>query len=63
MNKENSALKLVNEIILYYDERSKKHHIIFSHSLWFICAAERVLKDINPHNTAPAATSFPLCAV
>jgi len=25
MNKENFALKLVNEIILYYDARSKKH--------------------------------------
>ena len=25
MNKENCALKLVNEIILYYDARSKKH--------------------------------------
>ena len=25
MNKENSALKLVDEIILYYDARSKKH--------------------------------------
>ena len=27
MNKENCALKLVDEIILYYDARSKKHHI------------------------------------
>ena len=27
MNKENSALKLVDEIILYYDARSKKHQI------------------------------------
>ena len=25
MNKENCALNLVNEIILYYDARSKKH--------------------------------------
>ena len=25
MNKENSSLKLVDEIILYYDARSKKH--------------------------------------
>ena len=25
MNKENCALKLVDEIILYYDGRSKKH--------------------------------------
>ena len=26
MNKENCALKLVDEIILYYDARSKKHN-------------------------------------
>ena len=28
MNKENCALKLVNEIILYYDARSKKYQIL-----------------------------------
>ena len=28
MNKENCALKLVDEIILYYDARSKKHQIV-----------------------------------
>ena len=33
MNKENCALKLVDEIILYYDARSKKHQI--SASNWF----------------------------
>ena len=27
MNKENCALKLVDEIILYYDAQSKKHQI------------------------------------
>ena len=27
MNKKNCALKLVDEIILYYDVRSKKHQI------------------------------------
>ena len=27
MNKENCALKLVDEIIVYYDARSKKHQI------------------------------------
>ena len=32
MNKENCALKLVDEIILYYDVRSKKHQIM---KLWF----------------------------
>ena len=29
MNKENCALKLVDEIILYCDARSKKHQITF----------------------------------
>ena len=27
MNKENCALKLVDEIIIYYDARSRKHQI------------------------------------
>ena len=27
MNKEKCVLKLVDQIILYYDERSKKHQI------------------------------------
>ena len=30
MNKENCALKLVDEIILYYDALSKKHQIVFT---------------------------------
>ena len=30
MKKENCALKLVDEIILYYDARSKKHQIMTS---------------------------------
>jgi len=30
MNKENCALKLVNEIFLYYDARSKKHQTSFT---------------------------------
>ena len=29
MNKENCSLKLVHEIILYYDARSKKHQITY----------------------------------
>jgi len=29
MNKENCALKLVDEIILYYDARSKKHQTMY----------------------------------
>ena len=35
MNKENCALKLVDEIILYYDARSKKHQI--AHKSGFHC--------------------------
>ena len=31
MNKENCALKLVDEIILYYDARSKKHQNLLLH--------------------------------
>ena len=39
MNKENCALKLVDEIILYYDARSQKHqkkyiYIITVKSVW-----------------------------
>ena len=36
MNKENCALKLVDEIILYYDARSKKHQIIFIDCIVFL---------------------------
>ena len=39
MNKENCALKLVDEIILYYDARSKKHQI----SEFMFCAIQRRL--------------------
>ena len=35
MNKENCALKLVNEIILHYDARSKKHQTI--HATFNLC--------------------------
>ena len=38
MNKENCALKLVNEIILYYDARSKKHQrTVFCFNAASIC--------------------------
>ena len=30
MNKANCALKLVDEIILYYDARSKKHQTVLA---------------------------------
>ena len=33
MNKENYALKLVNETILNYDAHSKKHQILYYFSL------------------------------
>ena len=36
MNKENCALKLVDEIILYYDARSKKHKKNENKSLQFL---------------------------
>ena len=32
MNKENCALKLVDEIIIFYDARSKKHQIVIVQS-------------------------------
>ena len=35
MNKENCALKLVDEIILYYDARSKKHQIVHLVAIFF----------------------------
>ena len=35
MNKENCALKLVDETILYYDARSKKHQIIPRNSTYW----------------------------
>jgi len=37
MNKENCALKLVDEIILYYDARSKKHQITLLHVSTLSC--------------------------
>ena len=44
MNKENCALKLVDEIILYCDTRSKKHQINLSASG----------KDLKRESTQPA---------
>ena len=46
-------------------EITKFHNceIIFRQSLWFICAAEKTLKDISHHKTVPTATSLPLCGV
>ena len=40
MSKENCALKLVDEIILYYDARSKKHQIMLD-------------LRAQPHNSIP----------
>ena len=50
MNKENCALKLVDEIILYYDARSKKHQISFvisSTSCHLFTVLRRVLVVIS----------------
>ena len=38
MNKENCALKLVDEIILYYDARSKKHQKSFNLFQHAVCS-------------------------
>ena len=46
MNKENCALKLVDEIILYYDARSKKHE---THS-WCCCVGIRSMGGITLGN-------------
>ena len=49
MNKGNSALKLVDEIILYYDAPSKKHHIP--------CVSYKKHKFLNIFGTAYLAQS------
>ena len=36
--KENCALKLINEIILYYDARSKKKH----QTIYFVCQSSKI---------------------
>ena len=46
MNKENCALKLVDEIILYYDARSKKHQITL------------YLAEVQAHRVAVELHSF-----
>ena len=60
MNKENCALKLVNEIILYYDARSKKHQIfelnfalkliIYLQKI-FVCSLKYFLKNSKIKNS------------
>jgi len=44
MNKENCALKLVDEIILYYDARSKKHQ---REGKFHCCSAENFLSYLQ----------------
>ena len=48
MNKENCALKLVDEIIRYYDARSKKHQITYTVKMktWEVFTAPTMLQ---PH--------------
>ena len=46
MNKKNCALKLVDEIILHYDARSKKHQITFhlgykNQSVYYVSGTSR----------------------
>ena len=54
INRENCALKLVDEIILYYDARSKKYQIII---------IIRIFYEKRPRSTAafPALTSCNNC--
>ena len=52
MNKENCALKLVDEIILYYDARSKKH------KKKFICCVMK-MKRLPPNRKDAVSLSVP----
>ena len=45
MNKENCTLKLVDEIILYYDARSKKHQITKENLMLTFLGALAKLRD------------------
>ena len=56
MNKENSALKLVDEIILYYDARSKKYQAttLLETFLLVIFSLLLVGHSKKIHNTVPA---------
>ena len=50
MNKENCALKFVDEIILYYDARSKKHQRNYYRSYSIVDSGrptKRVVASIN----------------
>ena len=48
MNKENCVLKLVDEIIVYYDARSEKHQIYIFVYLFIACG---LLYDISVTGT------------
>ena len=52
MDKENCALKLVDEIILYYDVRSKKHQTVF---LYFVSVYTRSLYTVMENRLAELA--------
>jgi len=48
MNKENCAIKLVDDIILYYDARSKKHQsTIFVLFFYILVYIERAFVRVN----------------
>ena len=52
MNKENCALKVVDEIILYYDARSKKHqntHFMNNDNVEKYCTAGQSTDDNMAH--------------
>ena len=61
MNKQNCALKLVDEITLYYDARSKKHQITssssssfsysFSYAYYYYYYVERLIADVSRSHT------------
>ena len=62
MNKENCALKLVDEIILYYDARSKKHKkrslfsvIIIGKALGPVCTGA---DNLDPRTAQPVASRY-----
>ena len=54
MNKENCELKLVDEIILYYDARSKKHH---SNLKIFPLFGYRLNDKVSPWSLPPCAAN------
>ena len=63
MNKENCALKLVDEIILYYDARQKKHQIYLHVSQIIIstCVAHLFLLRMATQIISGERTNYDVC--